>query len=151
MSYFAKIQPTANSSIYTVTEVISAEQDFINSGYVGPPSLWVQTSYNTYGNVHYAPSPPAPPKTPDGGIPFRANYAGIGYIYDTSVVIDSVVGVFYAPRPSNGYGVFNSWILDASTYLWNPPNPPGPAPDDGQVWYWDDPNVAWTTTPPPGA
>ena len=41
-----------------------------------------QTSYNTYGNVHYAPSPPAEPHTPDGGTPVRANYAGIGYTYD---------------------------------------------------------------------
>ena len=56
MSHFAKI----NSS-NIVTEVIVAEQDFINSGAVGDSFLWVQTSYN--GN-------------------FRKNYAGIGMTYD---------------------------------------------------------------------
>ena len=151
MPYFAKVQPTGNASIYTVLEVISADQTFIDSGAVGDPSAWIQTSYNTYGNVHYAPSPPAQPGTPDGGTPVRANYAGIGYTYDTSYTVGDYVGVFYAPRPSNGYGVFNSWILSTETFLWNPPNPPGPAPVDNQFWYWDDPNVAWTTTPPPGA
>jgi len=55
MSYFAKL----NNNI--VTEVIVAEQDFINSGKVGDSSLWVQTSYS--GS-------------------FRKNYAGVGYTYD---------------------------------------------------------------------
>ena len=55
MSYFAKL----NNNI--VTEVIVAEQDFINSGNVGDSSLWVQTSYS--GS-------------------FRKNYAGVGYTYD---------------------------------------------------------------------
>jgi len=41
MSHFAKID---NNNI--VTEVIVAEQDFINSGVVGDSFLWVQTSYN---------------------------------------------------------------------------------------------------------
>ena len=55
MSHFAKLENNV------VTQVIVAEQDFINSGYVGDSFLWVQTSYN--GN-------------------FRKNYAGIGYSYD---------------------------------------------------------------------
>jgi hypothetical protein len=41
MSHFAKI-----NSNNIVTEVIVAEQDFINSGAVGDSFLWVQTSYN---------------------------------------------------------------------------------------------------------
>jgi hypothetical protein len=55
MSHFAKIENNI------VTEVIVAEQDFINSGSVGDSFEWVQTSYNSN---------------------FRKNYAGIGYIYD---------------------------------------------------------------------
>ena len=55
MSHFAKLDNNI------VTQVIVAEQDFINSGHVGDSFLWVQTSYN--GN-------------------FRKNYAGIGYTYD---------------------------------------------------------------------
>lgn len=142
MPYFAKIEPTANTSIYTVTEVISADQTFIDSGAVGDPSVWIQTSYNTYGNVHYAPSPPAEPRTPDGGTPVRANYAGIGYTYDTSYTVGDYVGVFYAPSP------YPSWVLNTSTFLWEAPTPPGPAPTEGGPWYWDEATRSWVNTPP---
>ena len=66
MSHFAKL----NNSV--VTEVIVAEQDFINSGAVGDSFLWVQTSYS--GS-------------------FRKNYAGVGYTYDKSK------DAFIAPKP----------------------------------------------------
>ena len=66
MSHFAKLNNN------TVTEVIVAEQDFINSGAVGDSFLWVQTSYN--GS-------------------FRKNYAGVGFTYD------SVRDAFIAPQP----------------------------------------------------
>jgi len=56
MAHFAKINKTN-----IVTDVIVAEQDFINSGKVGDSFLWIQTSYN--GS-------------------FRKNYAGIGFQYD---------------------------------------------------------------------
>ena len=123
-----------------VTDVISADQDFINSGAVGSPANWVQTSYNTRGNVHYAPSPPAEPNTPDGGIPLRANYAGIGYTYDSSITQDGVVGVFYAPQP------YPSWILNTSTYLWEAPVP---YPNDGKSYTWDEATLSWVEIPTP--
>jgi len=66
MSHFAKLDNN------TVTEVIVAEQDFINSGAVGDSFLWVQTSYN--GN-------------------FRKNYASVGGTYD------KVRDAFIAPKP----------------------------------------------------
>lgn len=66
MAHFAKL----NNNI--VTEVIVAEQDFINSGRVGDEFLWVQTSYN--GN-------------------FRKNFAGVGYTYDKTK------DAFIAPKP----------------------------------------------------
>jgi hypothetical protein len=56
MSHFAKLD---NNNI--VTQVIVAEQDFINSGMVGDSFRWVQTSYNNN---------------------FRKNYAGVGCTYD---------------------------------------------------------------------
>jgi len=56
MAHFAKLN---NNN--TVTEVIVAEKDFINSGLVGDEFLWVQTSYNDN---------------------FRKNYAGVGMTYD---------------------------------------------------------------------
>ena len=66
MSHFAKLDNNV------VTEVIVAEQDFINSGAVGDSFLWVQTSYN--GN-------------------FRKNYAAVGDTYDKSK------DAFIAPKP----------------------------------------------------
>jgi len=55
MAHFAKLNNN------TVTEVIVAEQSFINSGAVGDSFLWVQTSFNNN---------------------FRKNYAGVGFTYD---------------------------------------------------------------------
>ena len=68
MAHFAKIDKDN-----IVTQVIVAEQDFINSGAVGDSFLWVQTSYS--GS-------------------FRGTYAGIGYTYD------KVSDTFIAPTPS---------------------------------------------------
>lgn len=116
MPYFAKCEQTSEPSKFLVSEVISADQEFVDN----IPGMWVQTSYNTYGNVHYAPSPPAEPKTPDGLPPLRANYAGIGFTYDNSVVIDGVVGVFYAPKPTEP----GDWVLNTTTYLWEDLTPP---------------------------
>ena len=47
MAHFCKIN---NENI--VEQVIVADQAFIDSGAVGNPSEWLQTSYNTYGGVH---------------------------------------------------------------------------------------------------
>jgi hypothetical protein len=66
MSHFAKVENNI------VTEVIVAEQDFINSGKVGDSFLWIQTSYNNN---------------------FRKQYAGIGFTYD------KVNDVFISPKP----------------------------------------------------
>jgi len=140
MPYFAKVAPTQEATKFIVTEVISADQSFIDSGAVGPAEEWIQTSYNTYGNVHYAPSPPAEPRTPDGGTPVRANYAGIGYTFDTSYTVGDYVGVFYAPQP------YPSWILSTTTFLWEAPVP---YPNDGQNYYWDEATQSWVLIPSP--
>ena len=67
MSHFAKIDKDN-----VVTQVIVAEQDFINSGAVGDSFLWVQTSYNNN---------------------FRKQYAGVGSTYD------KINDVFISPKP----------------------------------------------------
>jgi hypothetical protein len=135
MGHFAKVENGL------VTDVIVAEQDFIDSGVVGDPAIWFKTSYNTYGNVHYAPSPPAEPGTPDGGTPIRANYAGIGYTYDPNYTIGDYVGVFYAPQP------YPSWVLNTDTFLWEAPTPPGPMPTTGGPWVWDEATLSWVEAP----
>jgi hypothetical protein len=104
MTYFAKCVQTAEAGIFDVTEVIRADQEFVDT----QPGFWVLTDYNTYGNVHYAPSPPAEPHTPDGLPPVRGNYAGIGFTYN------SVNDVFYAPKPTTP----GNWVLNTSTWLW---------------------------------
>lgn len=115
MSHFAKVE---NGK---VVQVIVAEQDFIDSGVVGHG--WVQTSYNTRGNVHYGQD-----GQPDGGVALRGNYAGIGYTYDEAN------DVFYAPQP------FPSWTLNNQTWLWEAPVP---YPNDGKLYRWDEETTSW--------
>ena len=128
MTYFARV-PTITDGKGIVDDVISASEEFIQSGAVGNPFDWVQTSYNTRGNVHYGPD-----GQPDGGVALRANYAGIGYTLDTTIVIDGVTGVFYAPQP------YPSWVLDTQTYLWIAPVP---YPRSGGTYVWDEATESW--------
>jgi hypothetical protein len=76
---------------------------------------WVQTSYNTHAGVHTL-----------GGTPLHKNYAGIGYTFDGTG--------FAAPKP------YDSWTLDAETYVWNAPTP---MPSDGGIYQWDEENLNW--------
>jgi hypothetical protein len=133
MTYFAKV-PTITDGKGIVDDVISAGEEFIQSGAVGNPFNWIQTSYNTRGNVHYGPD-----GQPDGGVALRANYAGIGYTFDTTIVIDGVVGVFYPPQP------YPSWVLDPQTYLWIAPVP---YPRGGGTYVWDEETQSWVLVPP---
>jgi len=82
MSHFAEV---ING---IVQRVIVAEQEFIDTGTLGDPKNWIQTSYNTVANFHVGPD-----WKPDGKEPLRANYAGIGYHYDAEY------DVFYPPKP----------------------------------------------------
>ena len=118
MSHFAKVENGI------VTQVIVAEQDFIDSGVVGFASDWIQTSYNTRGNVHYSPER----NEPDNGVPLRGNYAGIGHTYDATN------DVFYAPQP------YPFWILNQQTWLWEPPVA---YPTDGKTYFWDETTRFW--------
>ena len=111
MSHFAKVE---NGK---VTTIIVAEQDFIDSGLVGEPSLWIQTSYNTHAGVHA-----------NGGTPLRKNYAGIGYRYDRQK------DAFIPPKP------YNSWTLNDDTCLWDPPVE---YPNDGKLYLWNETNLNW--------
>jgi hypothetical protein len=114
MSHFAKVENGV------VTQVIVAEQDFINSGHVGDPSSWIQTSYNTHGGQH------------PNGTPLRKNYAGIGYTYD------AIRDAFIPPKP------FESWTLVEDTCLWSSPTP---MPEDGKIYVWNEATTSWTEVP----
>jgi hypothetical protein len=66
----------------------------------GSDTIWMQTSFNTTGNVHA-----------NGKTPFRKNFAGIGYTYNQS--LDG----FMAPKPQDNL------VLNETTGLWVDPNP----------------------------
>ena len=118
MSHFAKV---VNGIVETVNVV---EQEFINSGAMGDPSLWIQTSYNTRGGVHYAPNS----SEPDGGVALRKNYAGIGYTYDETR------DAFIPPKP------YPSWILDEDTCQWKAPTS---YPNPAKHYIWDEDIKNW--------
>jgi hypothetical protein len=84
-----------------VLRVIVADQAFIDSGAVGEPSRWVQTSYN--GRM-------------------RKNYAGPGYTYDKGR------DAFIAPQPYASWRLDEATCLweppipmphDGKMYQWN--------------------------------
>lgn len=106
-----------------VTQVIVADADFFNTFVDSSPGQWLQTSYNTRGNVHYGQD-----GQPDGGAAVRGNYAGIGYTYD------SVNDVFVAPSP------FPSWTLNNSTWTFEAPVA---MPTDGKAYRWDEATTSW--------
>ena len=121
MAHFAKLG--VGNKVLKVevvsNDIATTEQagvDFLNNLY-GTNDVWKQTSYNTRGGVH---------KT--GGTPFRKNYAGIGYKYDTSK------NAFIPPKP------YASWTLNETTCLWEAPVA---YPTDGQKYNWNETNQSW--------
>ena len=95
MAHFAKIENGV------VTQVIVAEQEFIDSGSLGDPTQWIQTSYN--GNI-------------------RNTYAGIGYLYNEEL------DIFIEPKPFESWSLdteTQSWKApvdkptDDNFYIWN--------------------------------
>jgi hypothetical protein len=85
-----------------------------------------RTSYNTIEGRHMT-----------GGVPFRKNYAGIGYTYDTQR------DAFIPPKP------YESWLLNEDTCCWEPPValPEDVGTGDPPKFYtWDEANTAWVIT-----
>lgn len=111
MAHFAKVENGI------VTQVIVVEQDVIDSGLFGEPSLWVQTSYNTKNGVHLL-----------GGTPLRKNFAGLGFTYD------AVRDAFIEPKP------FPSWLLNEDTCSWESPVP---YPQDNKDYNWNEETQSW--------
>jgi len=132
MAHFAKV----NNGI--VEQVLVAEAEFFETFVDSSPGTWIQTSYNTYGGIHYQPNifPPAPSE--DQSKALRKNYASIGYTYDR------VRDAFYAPKP------YASWTLNEQTCIWEPPTPyPEDATRLQKNYYWDEPTQAWIFLPNP--
>jgi hypothetical protein len=85
-------------------------------------STWKKCSFNTRANVHEL-----------GGTPFRANFPGVGWTYD------STNDIFTQPRPTDKDGdPCTSWTLNTTTGRYDPPSA---APSYQHVW--DESASAW--------
>lgn len=127
MGHFAKVINNI------VEEVIVAEQSDIDSGRHGDASLWVQTSYNTFGGVHSN----GETNQPDGGIALRYNFAMIGGLYDITA------DAFYTQKPSNYHE------LDTNSYLWKNTVPkPSVPPGSTDYWLFNYDNGTWNYVEP---
>ena len=98
-------------------ETISWLNDNFNNVGVAGGVTWKKTSYNTSAGVHLL-----------GGTPFRKNYAGLGYTYDSSR------DAFIPPK------FFASWTLNESTCQYDSPVT---YPDDGKLYDWNEENQEW--------
>ena len=109
MAHFAKI--TETNEVLTVLTLNNsdmlnsdgAEEESIGQTYLEqhnnwPAHLWIKTSYGTHRNIHN-----------DGGTPFRGNFAGMGFTWDT------VNNLFWPPAP------FASWVKDIPNAQWVSP------------------------------
>jgi len=121
MAHYAKINEQN-----IVINVIVAEQHVIDSGVLGDPTTFIQTSYNTFGGKHL-----------QGKTPLRKNYASIGFTYDKKR------DAFIPPKP------FPSWKLNEETCQWESPVN---RPNSKTIAYdWDEANREWVEAPlPPG-
>ena len=128
MAYFAKLDENN-----IVTQVVGVKNDvlldenkveqeskgieFLRNLYNEQSAVWKQTSFNTHGGVHKL-----------GGTPLRKNFAGIGMKYD-----ESVDAFYFVNYTSNTGEVYNNWILNTTTYQWEPPTPMPETYDDGNT------------------
>ena len=105
-----------------VTEVIvgkdESNMDWENYYSMRKGQVCKRTSYNTYHNSH------------PNGTPFRGNYAGVGYSYD------SHNDVFIPPQP------YNSWTLNTSIWDWEAPVPL-PSDADTKPYVWNETTQSW--------
>lgn len=118
MAHWAKLDENNTVVYVTVTDNNDPNGD---EGYQwlmeNFPARWVKTSYNTRYGKHGL-----------GGVPFRGNYAGIGYTYNEEI------DAFLEPKP------YPSWIVDTEHYCWKTPTE---LPDSG-MWEWNEEAKNWT-------
>jgi hypothetical protein len=139
MAHFAKIsEDNIVLQVLTLNDSDMLDQNGNSSELIGqqylqkhnnwPAHLWIQTSYNTYNNIHIF-----------NGTPLRGNYAGIGHIWD------SLNNIFYRSKP------FPSWVLNLQKADWE--SPIGNAPvltieqkQNNQGYTWNENNQSWDLT-----
>ena len=123
MSHYAQLDEN-NMIVF----VIAAKSDHKEDEFTeSTGNVWKQTSYNTYGGVHYTDGEPSA----DQSQALRFNYAGIGFTYDENR------DAFIPPTP------YASWVLDEDTCLWVAPIA---YPAEG-VHVWDEQAGDWVEVP----
>jgi hypothetical protein len=142
MAHFAKIGEdkkviavlTLNNSDMLNSSNVEDEsvgQQYLEKHNNWPAHMWIQTSYNTFGGQHR-----------NGGIPFRGNYAGMGFIWDSDNQI------FWPKKP------YNSWIKHIPTASWKSPIGDAPTLTEEQIsqntantniwkYIWNEENQSW--------
>lgn len=123
MAHFAKILNGI------VTKVIVAEPEFFDTFVDDSPGIWIRTSYNTRGGIHYNQG--TKDASSDQSNSFRKNYACVGYTYDSDL------DAFISPQP------YPSWALNNTTCLWESPVE---CPTDGGFYTWNETKKSWDTT-----
>ena len=119
MAHFAKLDE--NNVVVTVS--VGRDDDTEIAIFARSGDVYKQTSYNTSGGVHRL-----------GGTPFRKNYAGIGYTYD------SERDAFIPPKP------YPSWVLNEDTCLWDAPVPYPTdvgTEENPKRYSWDEATTSW--------
>jgi hypothetical protein len=125
MSHFAKLD---ENNVVTFVTVGRQEDDGLEAELTARTGdVYKQTSYNTRGGVHYNPETGQP--SDDQSKAFRKNYAGSGFTYDEDR------DAFIPPK------LFESWVLDEDTCLWEAPVA---YPEDGADYTWDEETQEWT-------
>ena len=84
---------------------------------------------NIQTGIHYQPNSNIP--SVDQSKALRKNYAGIGYTYDRQK------DAFIPPKP------YNSWTLNETTCLWEPPVLPTAELKDNQYYFWNESIINW--------
>ena len=119
MAHFAEIDgDNIVTRVLVVNDADASDGQNFLANTLGLGGTWKQTSYNTSGGVHST-----------GGTPFRKNYAGIGYTYDSGR------DAFIPPKP------YASWLLNEDTCLWDAPTPM--PVEEGKIFKWVEEDLNW--------
>jgi hypothetical protein len=107
MAHFAKIENDIVTNVIVIDNTYENDGALFINQTLRLSGEWIQTSYNNN---------------------FRANYAGVGYIYDR------INDVFYPQQP------FPSWVLNTK-WQWVPPVP-YPIDEEG-IFGWNEETLSW--------
>jgi len=145
MAHFAKISENKEVlAILTFNDADMLNADGVEDETVGqqyleqhnnwPSHLWIQTSYNTYNNIHL-----------NDGTAFRGNYAEMGGTWDEDN------NIFWPKKP------YESWVKHIESVSWKSPIGDAPALTAEQesqntanthrwTYVWNETNTTWDLT-----